>query len=136
MKKQTGFLLLLLGCLASGPGWAQEVFQECSAAFLDSKLVVDEYSPKGKCILSKSAVGTLRVQTLELTSETAKPLQEIAFRVAIKDAKTGTLLLFNEASQTVVDIKSLLAKCNKGDKLVLLTLDNRYSLPHNEILIQ
>jgi hypothetical protein len=35
-----------------------------------------------------------------------------------------------------VDIKPLLAKCKPGDAIVLLTLDDRYALPHNEILVK
>ena len=42
---------------------AQNRFSNCSAAFLNQKMIVDDYSPQGKCVLNTSAIGQLTVNT-------------------------------------------------------------------------
>ncbi|MPR34852.1 hypothetical protein GBK04_16195 [Cytophagaceae bacterium SJW1-29] len=122
--------------LLAGLCFAQDSFQHCTAAFLDKDIVVDEYSPKGTCVLPATAIGELTVQTVELSATASKPTGAIPFKLAIRDGKTHTLTLFSNADYTGIAIQSVLAKCRKGDRLVLLTLNKQYALPHNEILIQ
>lgn len=136
MKKRTGYLLLGLSSLLAGLCFAQDTFQHCTAAFLNKAMVVNEYSPKGTCVLPATAVGELTVQTVELSATASKPTGTIPFKLAIRDGKTHTLTLVSHTDFTSVPIQSVLAKCRKGDRLVLLTLNGAYALPHNEILIQ
>ena len=136
MKKRTGFLLLGMYSLLTGLCYAQDSFQRCSAAFLEKTMVVNEYSPKGTCTMPKTAVGELTVQTVDLSATASKPTGIIPFKLAIRDGQTQTLTLFSNAEYTSVAIERVLAKCRKGDRLVLLTLSDQYALPHNEILIQ
>lgn len=134
--KQVLFILCLLGgCIASTASRAQPPFSQCTAAFVSDKLIVDNYSPTGRCQLPTSTTGLLTVQTVALTPTATKPLLKVDFTVAIRDKTTGTLHLYSSRTYQQLPVKSVLAKCKKGDHILLLTKDSRYSLPHNEILV-
>lgn len=137
MKKQISVLALLTGWLLAGSASVgQDSFQQCAAAFLDTRMVVDEYSPKGKCRLPLQATGDLTVMTVDLSPQATRALEAIPFRVAIRDGQTGTLTMYAPTDYVKVPVQEVLKKCRKGDSLVLLTLNNQYALPHNEILVQ
>ncbi len=127
-------LLLFLAVFAISASFAfgQEKFTNCTAAYLDNKLVVSEYSPTGFCEIGESASGELTVQTMDDTTPTGKT----SFKIAIRDGGTKTLLSFSDKTYKEIPIKQVLAKCKPGDAIVLLTTDSRYALPHNEILIK
>lgn len=130
IKMMTGsFLLSVLAFYSYGQ-------QVCSAAFLDNKLVVDEYSPTGKCILPLTARGELTVATAELSLEASKPVESLPFKIAIRDENTKTLTMFSGEDFRKIEIQQVLAKCKKGDSIVLLTLEKQYALLHNEILVK
>ncbi len=116
--------------------FGQKAFTQCSAAFLNTQMVVDEYSPKGQCRLALQSTGELTVQTVALSPTESKALTAIPFKVAIRDGATNTLTLYSSTNVFKVDVKDVLKRCRKGDSLVLLTVSDQYSLPHNEILIQ
>ena len=134
--KQVLFILCLLGsCTASTASLAQQPFSQCTAAFVGSKLIVDNYSPKGRCRLPVSTTGLLTVQTVALTPTVTTPLRKVDFTVAIRDKTTGTLHLYSSRTYQQLPVKAVLTKCKKGDHILLVTKDSRYSLPHNEILV-
>ncbi|MEQ1744472.1 MAG: hypothetical protein ABMA02_03535 [Saprospiraceae bacterium] len=135
MKKSRLFLCALLCSVLSVTGFSQEAFSNCAAAFLNNKLVVDEYAPGGKCILPDSATGELTVCTANLSPENTVPVDKIKFKVALRDKSTGTLTMFSNETYKQVDIRKVLARCKKGDHIVLVTTDTEYALPHNEILV-
>lgn len=130
--------LLLFVCFQALSGWclAQESFTKCSAAFLGSNMVVNEYTTKGVCVLPATATGQLTVNTVDLSPKESKAIDRIAFRIAIRDKDTKTLMMYAPDEFREVDVQRVLAKCKKGDHIVLLTVDNQYALPHNEILIR
>ena len=131
------FLLITFFCGALlSAASAQESFTNCSAAFLNNKMVVDEYSPNGKCSLSKDATGTLTVCTADLSPTNSFAVHCFKFMVAIKDQNTKTLCMYSKKTLENVDISKVMEKCKKGDSIVLLTLDDEYALPHNEILVK
>ncbi|WP_266368327.1 hypothetical protein [Tellurirhabdus rosea] len=132
----TRLTLLLLGTLLSTVSLAQSSFQHCSAAFVSGRMLVDQYSPKGTCRLNTKANGELSVWTINATDKETKAVSRIPFKVAIRDKDTQTLLLFSNDSFRQVNIRNVLTKCRKGDRIVLLTLDRQYALPHNEILVE
>ncbi|GAB3011136.1 hypothetical protein GCM10027185_01120 [Spirosoma pulveris] len=115
---------------------AQEKFSNCSAAFVGSKLIVDRYSPTGQCRLSTKTKGNLCVSTVALTATNTKALNKIDFKLAIRDKDTKTVHLFSEKTFRQIPVQNVLSRCQKGDRILLLTTDKRYSLPHNEILVQ
>ena len=135
MRKATGFGLILFCTVLSANCFGQKAFSNCSAAFLNSKMVVDQYNGKGKCRLPSTATGKLTLQTVTSTATASKAVSKIPFRIAIKDKATQTLLLLTKDAVKQINVRNVLAKCKKGDRIVLLTLDNQYALPHNEILI-
>ncbi|MCC6463302.1 MAG: hypothetical protein IT260_22725 [Saprospiraceae bacterium] len=115
---------------------AQTRFTNCSAAFLDNKMVVDDYSPTGKCSLPDTATGELTVCTADLSPQGSHPVDQIKFKVAIRDQQTGTLTMFSNETFKRVDIRNILSRCRKGDHIVLITMVDEYALPHNEILVK
>lgn len=127
--------LLLVGTAVLSHG--QDAFNSCSAAFLDKVLIVNEYSPEGTCVLPHDAKGTLTAGEAELLGgRKANITNYIEFMVAIRDKKTKTLMMFSSEVYKKLDIQKVMEKCKKGDSIVILTLNNAYALPHNEILVQ
>ncbi len=135
IRKNVNLLLAGAMLLCSVASIAQHSFSDCSAAFLNNRMVVDEYSAKGKCAVSVSATGMLTVNTADLTPEGGKPRDQIFFRIAIRDKSTGTLVMLAGEAVKQVEIQNVLKKCSKGDHIVLMTTESRYVLPHNEILV-
>lgn len=127
---------LMGGLLLSGLALVSHGQQVCSAAFLNNKMVVDEYTPKGKCSLPLTARGELTVATAELSSNESKAVDIVSFKIAIRDENTRTLTMFSGDDFRKIEIQKVLAKCKKGDSIVLLTLEKQYALPHNEILVK
>lgn len=115
---------------------AQAPFTQCAAAFVGETMVVDQYSPTGQSVLAASAAGTLTVQTVNLSPNNVKALDKLDFKVAIRDKATGTLHLLSDETYRQVPVQRVLANCQPGDHIVLLTVDRRYSLPHNEIQVR
>ncbi len=115
---------------------AQNKFSECSAIFLNQKMVVDDYSPNGKCLLKANAKGTLTVSTAIFENDKWRAEEQIGFKVTIKDGSTKTLLSYSEVSFTKIDIQTILSKCKKGDSILISVLKDKYALPHNEILVE
>lgn len=122
-------------CLLSLQVQSQETFTNCTAAFLGEKMIVDQYSPTGKCEISQNAQGVLTVCTANLSDEGGTAVEKIKFKVAIRDGKSKTLIMFSDKTYREVPISSILSKCKKGDAIVLITLDDEYALPHNEMLV-
>lgn len=135
MKKETSIIFILLTILCSHFSFGQKSFNNCSAAFLNSKMLVNEYSPSGKCSVSITEKGDLTVSTVELSSKENKAIDPIMFQVAIRDKNTGTLMMVSKEGIQKIEIQKILTKCKKGDNIVVLTVNDEYSLPHNEILV-
>lgn len=133
MKKSLIVALYSLSTL----GFAQQQpFSNCSAAFIGSRMIVNFFQPTGQCCLSPTAKGELTVKTVALTPTESKPLNKIPFTVAIRDKATNTLHMYTRKPLCQIPVQRVLASCKKGDNIVLLTVDNRYALPHNEILVK
>jgi hypothetical protein len=131
MKK----IMIIIFVLFCSKSFAQKAFSDCPAAFLDKKMIVKEYSHKAKASISLSARGELSVGTVALSEKGNKLMDNFAFSIAIKDKATGTLMLFSKEHFAKIDIRKILSRCQKGDSIVILTLNNEYALPHNEILV-
>lgn len=114
----------------------QEQFTNCTAAFLDQKMVVDQYTPDGKCVLSHSASGELTVCTADLSPERSVAKDKVGFKIAIRDKNTGTITMFADDTFRKIDIQKVMTQCRPGDHIVLITTSREYALPHNEILVQ
>ena len=136
MKKSPLVLLLAAGVCLTTLAIAQQPFTNCAAAFVGTKMVVDSYAPKSHCRLSGGATGVLTVQTVDLSLTQVKAIDKIDFKVAIRDKATGTLHLFSSETYKQLPVQNVLTTCKKGDYVVLLTVNNQYALPHNEILVQ
>ncbi|TAE57262.1 MAG: hypothetical protein EAZ89_04035 [Bacteroidetes bacterium] len=136
MKRITIPTLLAL-VLLSVSGFAQEPtsFTNCAAAFLGSKMIVNDYSPEGTSQLDASATCILSVCQVTLNPGNAIPGEKTPFMIAIRDGNSKTLWMYATASFREIEISKVLAKCKKGDYIVLLTRDEQWALPHNEILV-
>lgn len=136
MKKVNVLFTILILFVFAASAQAQGSFNSCTGAFLDKKLVVDEYTTTGKCILSQTATGELTVCTAELSPQSSIPKDEIEFKIAIRDKNTGTLTMYSGDTFKRIDIEKVMAQCTPGDHIVLLTMSRDYALPHNEILVK
>jgi hypothetical protein len=123
--------LVMTGCISH----AQEPFTQCAGAFLNQKLVVDDYSPAGKSEISLNATGELTVCTAEISEERTTPLERIKFKIALKKQHVNTIILFSDTTYKEIKIEKVLSQCKSGDRIILITVDDRYSLPHHEILV-
>lgn len=92
-------------------------------------MVVDAYTTTGQGRLPATATDDLTVQTVDLSPAGGKPLETIDFKVAIRDEGSHTLRLFSGQTFRRLPVQNVLAHCQKGDHIVLLTLDNRSALP-------
>ncbi len=126
----------LIACLLISQGYGQSLFSNCTAAFLNNKMVVDNYSPDGKCILDHKSTGELTVCTANLSPTESIAVDKIKFKVAIRDQNTKTITMYSDETFKQVSIQKIMTKARIGDHLVLITMDNEYALPHNEILIK
>lgn len=131
MKKLFVFLFTSL----SFWGFAKEPYTNCSAVFLNSKMLVEEYSNTAKCKISIDAKGEMVVGTVELNEKGSKLIDKFTFSVVIKDKETATMMLLTKEPIKRIKVEKILAKCRKGDTIVILTTDNKLALPHNEILV-
>lgn len=136
MKQIASIFVLAVSCGITTLSFAQEPFSSCSAAFINGKIIVDNYSPTGKCRLPATAIGELTVQTVALSPTKSKAVDKINFQVAVRDKATNTLRLFSDKTYRQLPVQQVLTTCKKGDRIVLLTVSNQYALPHNEILVK
>lgn len=103
-------------------------------------MIVEEYSTTAKAKISKDAIGWISARAVTLGDlakgeKKAEITQKIEFGVAIKDANTGTIVLFSPKEFKKIEAEKVLEKCKKGDTIIIMTTDNTYALPHNEILV-
>jgi hypothetical protein len=112
-----------------------ETFADCAAIIYKGEMLVDEYSPRGKCKLEGGMKGIITVSAVELNEQGARPVKNIPFKIAIKDAETNTQWMFSDKTFKKVMLEDILKECNNGDKIIIITTDQKYALPHNEIEI-
>jgi hypothetical protein len=130
------YLFLTLNFLISNLSYSQDKFTNCSAAFLNGKMIVENYDDTTKAKIAITAKGELTAATAELGENYAKIVDKFSFGVAIKDKNTGTIMLYSNKTYMKFNIEDALKLCKKGDWLVILTTKDEYALPHNEILVE
>lgn len=115
----------------------QNDFTNCTAVLLNDKMVVNEYTPTGKCELGLDAKGVFTVQPVSLQDNNVTiPQGKRRFKIAIKDSNTKTLTSFSDQIYTEIEVGKVLSQCKKGDYIVFITLDRELALPHNEVLVR
>lgn len=110
-----------------------ERFTDCAAIFVDGKMLVDDYSPNGQCVLGIQDKGEITIPAVKLNGEGAMAKELLKFRVAIKHVETNTLLMLDDQLYEKIDFEEIKATCQPGDHLIFLLEDDRYILPHHEI---
>jgi hypothetical protein len=110
-------------------------YQNCAAIIFNGEMLVDDYSPRGICQLNQSKRGKITVSTVELSSDGGEPQKDIGFQIAIRNTATNTLWMFSKKTTRSIMFEDILAKCQPGDQIVFMTVDQEYALPHNEIEI-
>ena len=106
-----------------------------AAIFYNGNMLVDEYSPKGICKLEQSTKGILTLAAVELSEEGNKAIKELTFQVAIMNSKSNTMYIYTDQPVKSVKLEDVLSKCVQGDKIVIMTTDRKFTLPHHEIEI-
>lgn len=147
MKILTSSFTILLLLLIPFAGFCQPVetslqshknddqYQDCAAIIFNGEMLVDDYSPRGVCQLKHKMSGKLSVSTVELSEHGGKPKKEIGFQIAIRNTATNTLWMYSKKVIKEVMLEDVLSKCQPGDQIVFMTVDQEYALPHNEIEI-
>lgn len=115
------------GCVAN--------YSDCAIILFNGKMLVDKYTPEGKCKMTTKMKGTLSVSNVDLTGKEYRVKDKLKFHVAIKNPKTNTLFLLTKTSVQEIKYKDILTQCQMGDKIIILTDNKKYSLTHNEIEI-
>lgn len=135
MKKYLFAAIIFLAAFETAVS-AQNRFNNCSAVFLNQKLVVDDYSPTGKCVVKSTDTGQLTVSTATFENDKWLAGEKIDFKITVRDGRTKTMLSFSNETYHTIDIKKVLAKCQKGDYILISIVKDEYALPHNEILVE
>lgn len=138
MKKYYGLFIALI-CLpgAASLSAQREDFNNCAAAFLGNKMIVNEYTTEGKCVLAATSAGALTLRPVTLDAgEEPKAGDKIPFKVAIRGGTSRTLMMWSEKTYKEIEIQKILAVCKKGEYIVLLTLEREWAVPHSEILVE
>lgn len=112
-----------------------ENYKDCAAILYKGNVLVNEYSPRGFCKLETGMTGPLTVASVALDEEGATPGKNISFRVAIKNERTNTMWMFSDQVYEEVQLEDILRKIEKDDKIIIMTVDRKYSLPHHEIKV-
>ncbi len=132
--------LIVLFIFWSNCIFAQEDFSNCSAVLLNDQMLVEQYSNTTKCKILKEAKGWLSAAAVSLGEvkggkQGFEITEKIEFGVAIKDGKSGTIFLYSQKTGKKINIEQVLAKCTKGDSILIMTKDTQFALPHNELLV-
>ncbi len=140
---KASFLAVVLFCLTSTTYGQTSVvdaisyksvdYSDCAAIFYNGEMLVNEYSPDGKCQLGAGMRGKLTLSAVTLTESSATPTTVLPFRVAIKHADSNTLWMFTDSAVKEVMLEDIVKECKKGDKIIILTAYKKYSLSHHEI---
>ena len=116
--------------------FSQKAYSDCAAICLNKVALVKDYSPSGICEVSLDGKGVLSVFTVALSERAISPQKPILFKIAIRDAETQTIWIYAEKTFETIDMEEILANCQKGDHILVMTVDQTYALPHNEILVK
>jgi hypothetical protein len=84
--KKTNCLLAaaMLFCTTNGIAQSND-FNNCAAAFLDSKMIVNEYTTDGKCVLDSNSTGKLSLRPVTLDESGAATMgKKIPFKIALR----------------------------------------------------
>lgn len=142
--------LLLMSITLSSAAQSMEVFNpllfppfipppkytDCAAILFNGKVLVNDYSPEGICKLEDIRHGTISVATVDLSDDSKTPIKNIGFKVAIQNHRTNTLSMYSDETFQEVRLEHIIEKCEMGDHIIIMTVDQKYSLPHHEIEIR
>ena len=112
--------------------------RSCSVVTLDQQWIPDSYDRGATCVLKKSATGTISVhETFDVSNRDHYNKEDfISFKVVLFKKDFDTMVSFSDENYTRLDVESVLAKCEKGDEIVIILNDpNKYSLPHHRITV-
>lgn len=110
-------------------------YRECAVIFYDGKMLVDEYTPEGKCKVLPRQSGKLSLRTLGSSKTGCRSAELLSFRIAIRNKETNTLWMYSDQIFQEIYLDNVIQECKKGDTILIMTVDKRYSLPHHEIEI-
>ena len=120
----------------SNGGCASKDYSDCAAILFNGDVLVDEFSPSGRCTIEEKKTGKLNIATVDILTETLMiPKRLLKFHVAIKNMETNTLVLLTTEAVLEIELEDVRKQCSKGDLIIILTDDKKYSLTHHEIEI-
>ena len=105
---------------------------------LDKVWIPESYDRGANCTIKQSANGTISVhETFDVSDRDHFNKESyISFKVVLFKKDFDTMISFSDENYTSLDVKSVLAECEKGDEIIIiLNNPDRYSLPHHRIKV-
>ena len=138
MKNIFVVLITLFMLPATAQSSLESKGRSCSVVTLDQEWIPDSYHRGAKCVLKKSATGTISVhETFDVSDrEHYNKENYISFKVVLFKKGFDTMIAYSDESYSSLDVESVLAKCEKGDEIIIVLNDSdSYSLPHHRITV-
>ena len=112
--------------------------RSCSVVCLNQDWIPDSYDRGANCTIKQSANGIISVHETYDVSDREHYNKEsfISFKVVLFKKDFDTMISYSDENYTELDVKSVLAKCEKGDEIIIiLNNPDKYSLPHHRIKV-
>ncbi len=108
-------------------------YSDCAAILYNGKMLVDEYSPQGKCKVNVGMKGKLNLYTVTLSDKGGTPKRKLKFHVAILNKNTNNMWMYTKSAVEEIMLEDVLNECKKDDKIIILNVDKSIALTHHEI---
>lgn len=131
------FFMTCLVLMYAGILLAQTDFSTCAGVYLKDQMIISEYSPEGVSKVSLEDRGSLRLRLIEAPEDSWRivgPAQ--TFQVAIRDKGTQTLVMYSSRPVRSIELSDVLAKCEGGDQILILSTDRSLGVIGAEITVQ
>lgn len=115
---------------------SQNDFSDCAAIFYKDTMLAEKFERGKEFVLDQGMTGKLSVSAIRFSGcNSAEAVKKIPFKIAIKDSKSHTIWMFSDDTFYEVELKNILKRCNHDDKIIFMTVDKKYSLSQNEIVV-
>ena len=109
--------------------------QEEVSIHLDGKPLRMRDSSKHSFTMGPGIPGNLSISNMSKTCSKGTEYNAIGFKLAVKDKKTNTIWMYTEETIYEIDLQELIEQCDFGDSIIFMTIDKKYKLPINEIVV-
>lgn len=113
-----------------------KAYKNNAAILLDGKVLTKDHFRENQPKLFQGMTGKLTVASVSNTSGcNSAAINNIRFQVAIKNSRTNTQWIYSSKNLFELDIDHLLRKCEAGDRIIIMPVDQQYSLSLHEMWV-